>query len=141
MMTDCRRDNCSDSGGAGIPTKATRARPLRVNLIWRQIRYIEAIRRGGARWDVVDVLRVGLRFEAAGPCPGRVERFQVFEDIEAAGEAGCGSAGERFPMPGRTALPVVQLAWPLDVSLEESEIRPENGTIDILTLPVKVPLN
>jgi hypothetical protein len=29
----------------------------------------------------------------------------------------------------------------LDVSLEESEIRPENGTIDILTLPVKVPLN
>jgi hypothetical protein len=34
-----------------------------------------------------------------------------------------------------------QLAWPLDVSLEESEIRPENGTIDILTLPVKVPLN
>jgi hypothetical protein len=35
----------------------------------------------------------------------------------------------------------IQLAWPLDVSLEESEIRPENGTIDILTLPVKVPLN
>src|SRR5947209_12830152 len=35
----------------------------------------------------------------------------------------------------------IQLAWPFEVSLEDSETSPENGTIDILTLPVKAPLN
>jgi len=35
----------------------------------------------------------------------------------------------------------IQLAEPFDVSFDESETRPANGTIDIFTLPVKGPLN
>lgn len=35
----------------------------------------------------------------------------------------------------------IQLADPFDVSPEETETRPANGTIDIFTLPVKGALN
>src|SRR5436305_7184578 len=35
----------------------------------------------------------------------------------------------------------IQLAVPFDVSVDETATAPENGTIDIFTLPVKLPVN